>query len=263
MTDLLITANDAPELPGAPYDLEFFLDPLCPFAWQTSMWIRRVATLRSLDIGWRFISLHVIHEHDEGATPARYAALERGFQFHRVLDAVRNAHGNAPVGRLYDAWGQQLWYGDAQTSPSDIAQAIDIAALLAAEGLPVELADAASDDSHDSVIRAETALAFERAGGDLGTPIITWDPPHGSSFFGPVISAVPSGPSITPMRNRPPTPRPSTSSTCAARGPSRRVIGSPGSKRTTFTPASRARSSAAADHRARGSRPRGRANRAS
>jgi hypothetical protein len=192
MTDVLTAANDAPELPGAPYDLEFFLDPMCPFAWQTSVWIRRVAELRSLDIGWRFISLYVIHENDEGSSPEMTAALERALQFHRVLDAVRNAHGNEPVGRLYDAWGRQLWYGEPGTSPRDIAHTIDIAALLTAEGLPVDLADAASDDSHDTVIRAETALAFERAGDDLGTPIVTWDPPNGRSFFGPVISSVPS-----------------------------------------------------------------------
>jgi hypothetical protein len=192
MTDLLSTASDAPEISGGPYDLEFFLDPMCPFAWQTSVWIRRVAELRSLDIGWRFISLHVIHENEEGRSPEMASALERGFQFHRVLDAVRIAHGNEAVGRMYDAWGHQLWYGERKGSPTEIVQAIDIAALLAAAGLPVELADAASDDSHDAVIRAETALAFERAGDDLGTPIITWDPPHGSSFFGPVISSIPS-----------------------------------------------------------------------
>jgi 2-hydroxychromene-2-carboxylate isomerase len=192
MTDLLSPQTDAPEIPGGPYDLEFFLDPVCPFAWQTSVWVRRVAELRSLDIGWRFISLYVIHEHDEGGSPAMAAARERGLQLHRVLDAVRNAHGNASVGRLYEAWGKQLWYGDPRTSPPDVAQTIDFAALLTAEGVPAELADAATDDSHDAVIRAETALAFERAGDDLGTPIITWNPPHGRSFFGPVISTIPS-----------------------------------------------------------------------
>ena len=132
MTDVLTNPNDAAELPGGPYDLEFFLDPMCPFAWQTSVWIRRVATLRSLDIGWRFISLHVIHENDEGRSPAMSAALERGFQFHRVLDAVRNAHGNEPVGRLYEAWGQRLWYGEPGTKSADVVQTIDFAA--AADG---------------------------------------------------------------------------------------------------------------------------------
>ncbi len=189
-----ITAADAAEvLPDGPHDLEFFLDPMCPFAWQTSVWMRRVAELRGLSVGWRFISLYVIHEHDDvDQYPGAGAARTRGHQFHRVLDAVRAEHGNDPVGRLYEAWGKALWYGEPGSATANIAQEIDIAALLEAGGLPRELADAVDDDGHDRTIRAETALAFERAGGDLGTPIITYDPPNGASYFGPVISSIPS-----------------------------------------------------------------------
>ncbi|HEY5183973.1 MAG TPA: hypothetical protein VIM19_03495 [Actinomycetes bacterium] len=179
------------DLPGGPFDLEFFLDPICPFAWQTSVWVRRVAVLRGLSVGWRFISLSVIHEHDDEVTPQSVSARRRALEFLRVLAAARAGHGNDPVGRLYGAWGRQLWYDTTGRSSSEAARAIDIAALLMAQGLPVDLADAAADDAHDVIIRAETALAFERAGEDLGTPIISYGPPHGSSFFGPVISSVP------------------------------------------------------------------------
>lgn len=181
----------APELPGAPHDLEFFLDPICPFAWQTSVWIRRVAELRNLSVGWRFISLHVLHEDDPDAPQAAIDARYRGFQFHRVLDAVRQSHGNDAVGRLFAAWGNEFWYREPGMTMVDIALSIDIAALLASEGLPVSLAAAADDNSHDTVIRAETSLAFERAGRDVGTPVITYGV-GGQSFFGPVISSVPS-----------------------------------------------------------------------
>ncbi|MFN6118631.1 MAG: hypothetical protein ACK5CE_03175, partial [Actinomycetes bacterium] len=44
-------------------------------------------------------------------------------------------------------------------------------------------------------IRAETALALERTGKDVGTPIITFHPgsPDENSFFGPVIAKAPKG----------------------------------------------------------------------
>ena len=44
-------------------------------------------------------------------------------------------------------------------------------------------------------IRAETDLVFERAGKDVGTPVITFHPgqPDEASFFGPVISSIPRG----------------------------------------------------------------------
>jgi hypothetical protein len=61
--------------------------------------------------------------------------------------------------------------------------------------LPTELAAAALDESHDAYIRAETDLAFERTGKDVGTPIITFHPGQSdeASFFGPVIASIPRG----------------------------------------------------------------------
>ena len=57
------------------------------------------------------------------------------------------------------------------------------------------LASAAFDESHDAYIRADTALAFERTGGDVGTPILTFHPgaSNEASYFGPVISEIPRG----------------------------------------------------------------------
>ena len=68
-----------------------------------------------------------------------------------------------------------------------------LAAYLAERGIGADHAAAANDHKWDSVLRAETAEALERVGPDLGTPIITLDPPYGPSFFGPVMSAIPRG----------------------------------------------------------------------
>jgi len=175
------------------YDLEFFLDPGCPFAWQTSRWIRRVTELRGLHVGWRFVSLFVIHEHDEtDEYPLAGRARARCHQVHRVMDAVRQAAGNDAVGRVYEAWGDRLWNHEPGVPAAEIMEQIDLGSLLESVGLDAELASAATDDRHDTLIRAETALAFERAGYDVGTPIITYDPADGGgSFFGPVISSIP------------------------------------------------------------------------
>ena len=40
-------------------------------------------------------------------------------------------------------------------------------------------------------IHAESDEAFRRTGPDVGTPIISYDPPLGNSLFGPVISCRP------------------------------------------------------------------------
>mgnify|MGYP001960473675 FL=1 len=35
---------------GTVNRIEFFWDPICPFAWMASLWLRRVAALRDIDV---------------------------------------------------------------------------------------------------------------------------------------------------------------------------------------------------------------------
>lgn len=183
-----------PELDGGPYDIEFFFDPGCPFAWQTSVWMRRVAELKGVRIGWRFISLRFINEGTDQPEGMR-DAQERGLAFHRVSAAARAEFGNEAVGRLYQAWGERYWYtetdGELVDRLASRAEDMDVTEILRSVGLPERLAAAATEDSWDRIILAETEEAFRRTGPDVGTPIITYDPPNGNSLFGPVISEVP------------------------------------------------------------------------
>ena len=183
-----------PDLDGGPYDVEFFFDPGCPFAWQTSVWIRRVAELKGIQVGWRFISLRHLNQDKEQPEGMR-AAQELGLSFHRVAAAARAEFGNEAVGRMYQAWGERYWYAESDGELVDRlaarAEDMDIVAILRGVGLPERLADVAAAESWDRVIVAETEEALRRTGPDVGTPIITYDPPNGNSLFGPVISEVP------------------------------------------------------------------------
>ena len=38
-------------------DLEFFLDPVCPWCWLTSRWVTNVQAEKDYTVDWRFISL--------------------------------------------------------------------------------------------------------------------------------------------------------------------------------------------------------------
>ena len=42
-------------------DIHFYFDPVCPFAWMTSKWVRMVAARRDYAVDWRFISLRLIN----------------------------------------------------------------------------------------------------------------------------------------------------------------------------------------------------------
>ena len=67
-----------------------------------------------------------------------------------------------------------------------------MAPLLRDVGLPTDVADALDDTTFDDVIRAETEQALTLTGRDVGTPILHFEPPGGTAFFGPVISRLPS-----------------------------------------------------------------------
>jgi 2-hydroxychromene-2-carboxylate isomerase len=183
-----------PDLDDGPYDVEFFFDPVCPFAWQTSVWIRRVAELRGITIGWRFISLRMVNEGLD-QRPEMVAAHQRGLRYLRICAAAREKLGNAAVDQLYRAWGKSYWYtpfaGELMERLTFAADKSDPTEVVRSLGLPDVLADAADDDSWDALIRAESDEALRRTGANLGTPILTFDPPTGNSLFGPVISAVP------------------------------------------------------------------------
>ena len=177
-------------------DLDFFFDPVCPFAWVTSRWVAEVQTLRGYDIRWRFISLAVLNEKQtaEWYTDTYRAGHLAGMMSLRVADAVRLHHDNDAVARLYAVLGTAIHVDQRRLEITADPEKF-LAWALAEAKCDVSLASAALDDSHDEYIRADTALALERTGKDVGTPIITFNPDseNSSSFFGPVISKTPRG----------------------------------------------------------------------
>ena len=178
-------------------DLDFFFDPVCPWAWITSRWVAEVQQLRDYEVSWKFISLKMINQEkmDYSKMPAGYKELhESGTYGLRVAAKARSVAGNDAVAKVYTAIGTSLHNNkERDFFVADIQG--HIAKLLATAGLPVEWADAVNDETFDRLISDETQIALERAGKDVGTPIITFNPGgvREGSFFGPVISTIPRG----------------------------------------------------------------------
>ena len=179
-------------------DLHFYFDPVCPFAWMTSKWVRMVAAQREYSVDWRFISLRILNAHIDYAShfPPEYeAGHTAGLRLLRVCARVRSEHGPDAVGLLYEAIGARLFDTSRAVDPlsaSDQGARRMLEPLLGAAGLPTDLADALDDTALDEEIRAETEEALALTGRDVGTPILHSQPPDGAAFFGPVISRLPS-----------------------------------------------------------------------
>jgi 2-hydroxychromene-2-carboxylate isomerase len=179
----------------ADADLHFYFDPVCPFAWMTSKWVRQVAAQRDYAVDWRFISLRLLNAHIDYAShfPPEYeAGHTAGLRLLRVATRVRAEHGREAVGPLYEAFGRHIFEVEEQPDPAVGGSRERAASILAEVGLPTALADAVDDASADAEIQAETDEALSLTGKDVGTPILHFRPPEGVAFFGPVISRLPS-----------------------------------------------------------------------
>lgn len=180
--------------------VECYVDPVCPYCWQTSAWLRQVQRLSDVEVTWRFISLAFVNEaRGYDGLPESYPAVHRqGTRLLRVLAAAREEAGNAAVGALYQRFGTELWEaeppgaGDLDAVLAVHAAGLDPRPALVGVGLPEGLAAALDDERYDEVVRQETGDARRRAGQDAGTPILGFDPPDGPAYFGPVIAELPA-----------------------------------------------------------------------
>ena len=85
--------------------VEFHFDPMCPFAYQTSLWIRDVREQLGIAIDWRFFSLEEVNRSEGQKHP-----WEREWSYGWSSDADRGAA--APDGHV------ACWTGG--TPPSDM-----------------------------------------------------------------------------------------------------------------------------------------------
>ncbi|MFM9036392.1 MAG: DsbA family protein [Actinomycetota bacterium] len=177
-------------------DLEFFFDPVCPWAWITSRWVEEVRGLRSYDVRWRFISLKLLNANN---TADWYSDQYKrwhtmGHEALRVAARIDAELGNDGVGRFYATLGTE---GHNKGRRDDFAASTEsfVGEVLKIAGLDRGFIDAAFDESLDATIVADTELALQRTGRDVGTPILTFRPgrPDEGSFFGPVIARIPRG----------------------------------------------------------------------
>jgi len=169
---------------ATPTAVDFWFDPLCPWAWIASRWILHAAEVRDLEVHWHLMSLAELNSGRDDLSEEYKELMSKAWGPVRVVAAAEQAHGHDVVGPLYTALGTRFHVQAEERDRDTIAKA------LADVGLPVELLDAIDSDTYDEAVRASHYDGMNRVGMDVGTPVIAVGE---VAFFGPVVTPAPRG----------------------------------------------------------------------
>jgi 2-hydroxychromene-2-carboxylate isomerase len=167
-----------------PTPVDFWFDPLCPWAWITSRWMLEVQRERPVDVRWHVMSLAVLNEGKADMSERYQELMSQAWGPVRVCIAAEQKFGPGVLLPLYTALGNRFHHEQAAKDRATIEAA------LAEAGLPAELADAMDSGQYDEAVRASHKDGIDRVGYDVGTPVISV---NGTSIFGPVVSPIPRG----------------------------------------------------------------------
>ncbi|MFF2191067.1 DsbA family protein [Streptomyces sp. NPDC058155] len=170
--------------------VDFWFDPICPWAWMTSRWMLEVEKVRNVEVNWHVMSLAVLNEDKLDELPEQYReGMKAAWAPVRVVTAAQQLHGDEVVGKLYTALGTRIHNGGEGNERATIVAA------LADVGLPADLIDYADKDTYDAELRASHKEGIDKVGQEVGTPVIAVPGSDGEqiAFFGPVVTPAPKG----------------------------------------------------------------------
>lgn len=170
--------------------VEFYFDPVCPWAWITSRWMLEVMQVRDIRVEFHVMSLSVLNQGRD--FPEDYKRhMQESWGPVRTIIKAREVHGQEIVLPLYSAIGKRIHLekrGFTKENPDQLRESVIEA--LAEVGASAECINVWATSEVDDLLRESHNRGISPVGTDVGTPVI-----HvaGTAFFGPVISPAPKG----------------------------------------------------------------------
>ena len=176
------------ETTSAPTSVAFHFDVMCPWAYQTSLWMREVRDRLGLDVDWRFFSLEEVNR-VEGKKHPWEREWSYGWSMMRVGAFLKRRDPE-----LNDAWylrsGTALHVEGRQPHRPEVARELLVEMDLDPDIVDEALAD---ETTHDDVRKDHDDVV---ALGGWGVPTLVFpgvgdDPSR--KLFGPVLIDPPTG----------------------------------------------------------------------
>lgn len=164
--------------------VDLWVDPVCPWAWMTSRWLREVEKVRDVGVTLHIMSLSALNEGRD--LPEEYVTLlSAAWAPVRVMKAVEQRYDQATLVAFYEAFGARYHLA----SEKDDLLATATAALRDLQ-LDETLALLATTTELDDAVKESHHQGMDPVGFDVGTPVI-----HVGdiAFFGPVVTPAPRG----------------------------------------------------------------------
>jgi 2-hydroxychromene-2-carboxylate isomerase len=164
--------------------VDFHFDIICPYAYQTSLWMREVRDQLDLDVRWRFFSLEEINRSDGKKHPWE-RQWSYGWSMMRVAAVLRRIDPDL-VDQWYQVAGSALHVEGRKPHRREVAERI-----VAEMGLDPALVQLAIEDpttNHEVKAEHDRIIAL----GGWGVPTLVFD--DSNALFGPVLIEPPTGP---------------------------------------------------------------------
>jgi len=168
--------------------VDFWFDPLCPWAWITSRWVLEVEQVRDVRASWHVMSLAILNAGRQELTEEYKKRMERAKGPVRVCIAAEQMRGPDILLPLYTALGTRMHVEQRGRGEGEAEEVM--AEALAEVGLPGSLADAAATNDYDDALAASHHAGMDPVGTNVGTPVIHVNQ---RAIFGPVVTPAPKG----------------------------------------------------------------------
>ena len=166
-----------------PASIDFHFDVMCPYAYQTSLWIRDVRDRTGLEVNWRFFSLEEINR-QKGKKHPWEREWSCGWSMMRI-GALLRRRSMADLDAWYARAGRALHVDGHKPHEKAVARH-----LLEELGLDPDLVDRAiADPTTGDEVLSEHQRVVDAGG--YGVPTMFF--PDGQCLFGPVLIDPPTG----------------------------------------------------------------------